>query len=128
MPTIFIFFGFRFMFYSNDHEPVHIHVLKDGNEAKYNVSLIKQVYNHGFKKHDIALIESIISENEDIIIDRWKEYLTGKQLWSNTELYESGWMMPMFGLKPPMDGRPDMHSADGRDLRMPPVSNAIVLC
>lgn len=27
MPTIFIFFGFRFMFYSNDHEPIHVHVI-----------------------------------------------------------------------------------------------------
>ncbi|MBP5546882.1 MAG: DUF4160 domain-containing protein [Bacteroidales bacterium] len=26
MPTIFKIFNFRFMFYSSDHEPVHIHV------------------------------------------------------------------------------------------------------
>ena len=37
-----------------------------------------QIYNHGFKKHDIALIESIISENEAVIIDRWKEYFNQK--------------------------------------------------
>ena len=78
MPTIFIFFGFRFMFYSNDHEPIHVHVIKDGYEAKYNVSPLIQIYNHGFKKHDIALIESIISENEAVIIDRWKEYFNQK--------------------------------------------------
>ncbi|WP_317576164.1 DUF4160 domain-containing protein [Segatella copri] len=30
MPTIFIFFGFRFMFYSNDHEPIHVHVSYQG--------------------------------------------------------------------------------------------------
>ena len=78
MPTIFIFFGFRFMFYSNDHEPIYVHVIKDGNEAKYNVSPLIQIYNHGFKKHDIALIESIISENEAVIIDRWKEYFNQK--------------------------------------------------
>nr|WP_302335599.1 DUF4160 domain-containing protein [uncultured Prevotella sp.] len=55
------------MFYSNDHEPIHVHVIKDGNEAKYNVSPLIQIYNHGFKKHDIALIESIISENEAVL-------------------------------------------------------------
>lgn len=71
-------FGFRFMFYSNDHTPIHVHVIKDGNETKYNISPIEQVYNHGFKKHDIALIESIISENEDIITERWKEYFNQK--------------------------------------------------
>ncbi len=34
MPTIFMFFGFRFLFYSNDHEPIHVHITKDGCEAK----------------------------------------------------------------------------------------------
>ena len=29
MPTIFILFGFRFMFYANDHEPIHVHVIKE---------------------------------------------------------------------------------------------------
>ena len=28
MPTIFSFFGLRFVFFSNDHEPVHVHVIK----------------------------------------------------------------------------------------------------
>ena len=40
MLTIFIFFGFRFMFYSNDHEPIHVHVIKDGNETRKSI-LIK---------------------------------------------------------------------------------------
>ena len=43
MPTIFIFFGFRFLFYSNDHEPIHVHIVKDGCEAKYNVSPVEQI-------------------------------------------------------------------------------------
>ena len=60
------------MFYSNDHEPIHVNVIKDGNETKYNESPLTQIYKHGYKKQDIALIESIISENEVVIIDRWK--------------------------------------------------------
>ena len=79
MPTIFIFFGFRFMFYSNDYEPVHVHIFKDGNEAKYNVTSIEQIYNHGFKKQELALIESIIEENQDIIIERWKAHFEQKK-------------------------------------------------
>ena len=73
------------MFYSNDHEPIYVHVIKDGNEAKYNVSPLIQIYNHGFKKHDIALIESIISENEAVIIDRKSILIKNKILWSNIE-------------------------------------------
>ena len=37
MPTIFTLFGLRFMFYSDDHEPVHVHICNAGREAKYNV-------------------------------------------------------------------------------------------
>ena len=32
MPTLFTLFGLRFMFYSNDHEPIHVHVVKGGAE------------------------------------------------------------------------------------------------
>ena len=74
MPTIFIFFGFRFMFYSNDHAPIHVHILKDGHEAKYNVDPVELFFNHGFKKHYILLIESVLEENREIVIDRWKNY------------------------------------------------------
>ncbi len=75
MPTIFILFGFIFKFYSDDHEPIHVHVEKDGHEAKYNVEPeVTQVYNHGFKKSEIKMIESVIEENVEVIIDRWKTY------------------------------------------------------
>ena len=75
MPTIFILFGFHFMFYSDDHTPVHVHVLKDGKEAKYNVEPeITLVYNHGYKKNEISMMESVIEENREVIIDRWKAY------------------------------------------------------
>jgi hypothetical protein len=62
------------MFYSDDHEPTHIHVIKDGHEAKYNINPLVMVYNHGFKKNEIALIESIILENEEIIASRWRNF------------------------------------------------------
>lgn len=74
MPTIFIFFGLRFMFYSDEHEPIHVHVIKDAHEAKYNVEKIEQIYNHGFKVHELKLIESVIEENREVIIDRWNNY------------------------------------------------------
>ena len=74
MPTLFIIFGFRFMFYSNDHTPIHIHVIKDRCEAKYNVEPVELVFNHGFKRHDLSLIESIVLENKEIIVERWRSY------------------------------------------------------
>lgn len=79
MPTIFVFFGFRFLFYSDDHEPIHVHVIKDNHEAKYNVMPIEQIYNRGFKKRELALIESVIEENVEVIVNRWNDYF-GKEV------------------------------------------------
>ncbi|MBP2690642.1 MAG: DUF4160 domain-containing protein, partial [Muribaculaceae bacterium] len=28
MPTLFILFGFRFFFWSYEHEPIHVHISK----------------------------------------------------------------------------------------------------
>lgn len=75
MPTIFIIFGFVFKFYSDDHEPIHVHIVKDGHEAKYNIEPeVVQVFNHGFKKHEISLIEGLIEENTAVIKEHWKEF------------------------------------------------------
>ena len=40
---------------------------------------MEMVYNHGFKKNELALIESVILENEDIIISHWKNYFKDKK-------------------------------------------------
>lgn len=75
MPTLFILFGFCFKFYSDDHEPIHVHVVKDGKEAKYNVIPdVSLVFNHGYKKNELSMIESIVEENKDVIIERWHDY------------------------------------------------------
>ena len=75
MPTVFIVFGFVFKFYSDDHSPIHIHVIKDGCEAKFNLEpSLMMVFNHGYKKHEISVIEGIIEENADIIKFKWEEY------------------------------------------------------
>lgn len=80
MPTIFIIFGFIFKFYSDDHEPVHIHIIKDGHEAKYNIEPdITQVFNYGFKKHEISIIENILNENAEVIKEHWNEYFKTSQ-------------------------------------------------
>ena len=74
MPTIFILFGFRFMFYANDHEPIHIHVIKGGTKAKFTISPVTLVENHGLKPSELKLVESIIEENEEIIAEHWNKF------------------------------------------------------
>ena len=79
MPTVFIFFGLRFMFYSNDHEPVHIHVIKGKGKVKEfavyqvipNITLIE---NKGLKSNELKIAEMVIDENKEIIIENWNRF------------------------------------------------------
>jgi hypothetical protein len=74
MPTLFIVFGLRFYFYSNKHLPIHVHVKNADGEAKFEVNPVKLIDNKGIKRKDISLGESLIEENKEIIIAKWKEY------------------------------------------------------
>ena len=75
MPQLFTLFGLRFMFYSNDHEPIHVHVVKGGAEARFQVlPEVTLLDNRGLKPAELKLAESIVEENKEIIAARWNEY------------------------------------------------------
>lgn len=73
MPTLFILFGYRFFFWSNEHEPIHVHISKGGSEAKYNILDLELVENFGFKRNELRMIESLLEENREILIERWND-------------------------------------------------------
>jgi hypothetical protein len=56
MPTIFKLFGFTFLFYSNDHEPIHVHVVKGKQKAKFTIFPVKLVDNHGLSRSEIKMV------------------------------------------------------------------------
>src|SRR5580658_4113982 len=60
MPTLFIVFGLRFFFYSNEHLHIHVHVKNADGEAKFEVEDVKLIDNKELKNKDIALAISII--------------------------------------------------------------------
>ena len=74
MPTVFILFGYIFKFYSNDHEPLHIHVLKGGHKAVFSLFPVKLVENRGFKPAEIKLAMSIVRKNKDYIAEHWNRF------------------------------------------------------
>jgi hypothetical protein len=84
MPTVFTFFGLRFVFFSNDHEPIHVHVVKGKGEL--DESAIFQVLpeirlkaNHGLKSSELKMAEALIEENQDVIIEHWKLFFKDKK-------------------------------------------------
>ena len=76
MPEIFRFFGFTFLFYSREHEPIHVHVEGHDGYAIFdlenNAFVLREKAN--IKAGDMKRIKMVIEENTDIIIKRWNEY------------------------------------------------------
>jgi hypothetical protein len=84
MPTIFIFFGLRFLFFSNDHEPIHVHVVKGNRDICENavfqiIPEIKLLKNNGLKSNELKLAEMVIEENSEIIIEHWNNFFNQKK-------------------------------------------------
>lgn len=74
MPTLFYYLGLRFFFYSNDHDPIHVHVSNGDGEAKYRIDPITLMSNHGLKTRDLRIAEAAIEENREVIIENWNRY------------------------------------------------------
>ena len=79
MPTILVVLGFTFKFYSNDHDPMHIHVFKGGYKAKFSLFPVALVENNGLKPAEIRLAKSIIEENQELIAEHWNKYFNKRK-------------------------------------------------
>lgn len=66
----------KFQFYSNNHEPIHVHVVagkgKTAHNAKFNVMPeVRLVDNDGLKPNELKITEMVIEEIREIIIQQW---------------------------------------------------------
>ena len=78
MPTILVIDGFRFFFYSNEHQPIHVHIEKAEKTAKFNLENIKLVKSSGFNGKDLKLIFNLVKENQELLIQKWNEFFNNK--------------------------------------------------
>ena len=75
VPRIFEKDGYIFFFYSNDHEPIHVHVRKGNGEAVFLVE--NEVFlreSEGLKVAELAKAESLAEANRELIIRSWHEH------------------------------------------------------
>ena len=89
MPKIFEYFGFIFYFYSNEHEPIHVHVIHgdqesvfdlimmDGVLVKINIRTKKGVEALSDKDNRIAM--AFIQKYHKNIIEKWIKFFVLKQ-------------------------------------------------
>jgi hypothetical protein len=78
MPVVFVFQGFRFFFFSNEgdpREPMHIHVRKGANLAKFwLVHDVQLADSYGFSSVELNKNRKIIDNRRAEIEDAWNEH------------------------------------------------------
>lgn len=78
MPTIFHYDGYRFFFYSNEgdrREPMHVHVMKGGREAKFWLRPeVRVARNRGVDERTLRRLAAVVEERRVLIERAWLEH------------------------------------------------------
>jgi hypothetical protein len=74
MPTVLRQNGFSLMIYTRDHEPMHVHVWYQGNEAviRFETEIIL-LEEYGFNRQQIKRAMAIVRQNREFLIAKWRE-------------------------------------------------------
>jgi hypothetical protein len=77
MATILRTNGFSFRIYTNDHEPPHVHVIKNDGEAiielgdEHNPPTIREIYR--MRDRDVAIAYDLVEQFKTKLLNGWKE-------------------------------------------------------
>lgn len=75
MPTILRIKGYRFGFFSADgDEPPHVHVSKDGHQAKFWLDPVHLAQDAGFSRPELNEIFDLVQEHQQELLKGWHEY------------------------------------------------------
>ena len=78
MPTVLRSGPYRFYFYSSDRdEPLHVHVSREANEAKFWLEPVRLAWSRGFSASELRRIEGIVAENVQQLIEAWNAFFAG---------------------------------------------------
>ena len=89
MPVIYKYLGYYFRFYSNEHEPIHVHVQANGRE-----SIMELIMNNNqlqkvnvrpkrgaepLNAKELAIAREFVEKYYPNIIEKWIRYFVRKQ-------------------------------------------------
>lgn len=96
MPKIFEYFGLIFYFYSNEHEPIHVHVQHAENESIFELIMMdgKLMEIRIREKHGMNPLSSkdqrtaleFIEKYHKNIIDKWIKFFVMKKAVRSTNI------------------------------------------
>lgn len=73
MVTVLRQFGLRFVIYTADHEPPHVHVYGDG-EARIDIETLKVLTQGKMSDRDVRRAVAVIEEKQELFRDTWRKY------------------------------------------------------
>lgn len=84
MPKIFTYLGITILFYSNEHEPVHVHGKFQGKEAKaefiiedgkvVNINIMKVKGREILDTKNLKDFDIFVNEYSEKIVQKWIDY------------------------------------------------------
>ena len=75
MPTLLIWRGYKFRFYSSDMlEPPHVHIAKDGKSAKVWLNTMELASQHGYTAQEIRQLMDIVERRQIEWIEAWNDF------------------------------------------------------
>jgi hypothetical protein len=72
MITLLRIAGLRFVIYTNDHEPAHLHVYGDG-EARINILEVAVISNRGMSRRDLVRALNVVLEYREMFLEKWHD-------------------------------------------------------
>lgn len=87
MPKIYEYLGLILFFYSNEHEPIHIHAKYQGKESKAEIHMLNgriqkiiiKDKGAGLEQKKRKEFEEFVSVYADDIVNKWVDYFVKKK-------------------------------------------------
>ena len=84
MPKLYEYFGLVVLFYSNEHEPIHVHGLYQGRECRADFSIVNgKVVRIRYREvkgrrpletSQFNDFKTLVEHNADEIVQKWVDY------------------------------------------------------
>ncbi len=98
MPKIFEYFGFIFYFFSNEHEPIHVHVKHSSTECVFDLIIVNGELKDIVRREKIGA-KPLNSQDEKIailfiskywqqIVKKWIDFFVMKKVVKTTHIKE----------------------------------------
>ena len=74
MPTILRIDGYRFFFFSDEHNPEHIHIEKGDGYARIELKNLKVTDSYNLNSKEIKKLVVLVKQNIEQLQGAWDEY------------------------------------------------------